>query len=118
MRKGCGLVMLDDVSMVLYSSMITIVICSVCHHLTKISHVCIAANMFHLSSAIRKFDRVLTLCLVISLALRMVMNISRVGVSNMVGEMVTCRHLKDISNKSGLHCVSVFRLLTSYTSFG
>ena len=47
----------------------------------------------YLSSAVRKLDRVLTLGGVVSLALGVMVDVSRVGVSHVVSEVIICWHL-------------------------
>ena len=47
----------------------------------------------YLSSTVRKLDRVLSLGGVVSLALGVMMDVARVGVCHVVGELVICWHL-------------------------
>jgi len=77
--------MMSDVSVILHSGVIAIIICCVSHNL---------------SSAVRKLDGVLSLSGVVSLTLGVMMDVSRVGVRHVVGELVICWHIVLI--RSGL----------------
>lgn len=75
-----------DVSVILHLCVIPVIIRSVSHNL---------------GPAVRKLDGVLSLGCVVSLTLRVMMNISRVGVGHVVSEVIICWHIKLMFRRRG-----------------